>query len=232
MRTSRSANATCCGGCRWSSATAIALIEEALGQKVAECLASFEAEQIAAASVAQVHAATIRDGASVAVKVLRNGICKRINADIGVLRALVRWPTLVLATSIGLMAGIVMLFVNHNNGVEFFVDEEPQQATVMVSARGNLSAQSMRDSAVLQGRYVMGIEHFRAVVARALAERAGRDTPNDADRLAATLGQSTLDHAYKQWLARDGRGDLRAIVHQAFATLETLADRERSHLAT
>jgi AcrR family transcriptional regulator len=83
---------------------------------------------------------------------------------------------------------------------------------------------AMRDSAVLQGRYVMGIEHFRAVVARVLAERAGRTTPDDSDHLAAALGQSTLDHAYKRWLARDGRGDLRTTVKQAFATLEALTD--------
>jgi len=91
---------------------------------------------------------------------------------------------------------------------------------------------AMRDSAVLQGRYVMGIEHFRAVVARAFADRAGRDTPNDADRLAAALGQSTLDHAYKRWLARDGRGDLRTIVKQAFDMLGTLTDEERPRVTS
>jgi ubiquinone biosynthesis protein len=79
------------------SETAIALIEEALGQKVDECFASFEAEPLAAASVAQVHGARLRDGASVVVKVLRPGIRKRINADIEVLRALAQlaeryWP--------------------------------------------------------------------------------------------------------------------------------------------
>jgi AcrR family transcriptional regulator len=85
---------------------------------------------------------------------------------------------------------------------------------------------AMRDSAVLQGRYVMGIEHFRAEVARALADRAGRATPNDADHLAAVLGQSTLDHAYKRWLARDGRGDLRAIVRRSFDDIAVLSVSE------
>jgi AcrR family transcriptional regulator len=81
---------------------------------------------------------------------------------------------------------------------------------------------AMRDSAVLQGRYVMGIEHFRAAVARVLADRGGRATPNDADHLAAVLGQSTLDHAYKRWLARDGRGDLRTIVKRSFDDIAAL----------
>ena len=65
-----------------------------------------------------------------------------------------------------------------------------------------------------------------------LADRAGRTTPDDADHLAAALGQSTLDHAYKRWLARDGRGDLRTIVKQAFAMLGALTDAERSSIVT
>jgi AcrR family transcriptional regulator len=91
---------------------------------------------------------------------------------------------------------------------------------------------AMGDSAVLQGRYVMGIEHFRTEVARAFADRAGRAAPDDADHLGAALGQSTLDHAYKRWLARDGRGDLRAIVKHAFGMLETLTEQERPRVGS
>jgi AcrR family transcriptional regulator len=91
---------------------------------------------------------------------------------------------------------------------------------------------AMRDSAVLQGRYVMGIEHFRAEVARVLAQRGGRSTPNDGDHLAAVLGQSTLDHAYKRWLARDGRGDLRTIVRRSFDDLAALAVGDAALTAT
>jgi AcrR family transcriptional regulator len=82
---------------------------------------------------------------------------------------------------------------------------------------------AMGDSTVLQGRYVMGIERFRAEVASVFAQRAGRRAPNDADHLAATLGQSTLDHAYRRWLVRDGRGDLRTIVRQALQEARSLA---------
>jgi AcrR family transcriptional regulator len=90
---------------------------------------------------------------------------------------------------------------------------------------------AMRDSAVLQGRYVMGIERFRAEVARTLAARAGRSAPNDADCLAATLGQATLDHAYKQWLARGGRGDLRTIVKRSFDSVAALTSGDPAPLA-
>lgn len=75
---------------------------------------------------------------------------------------------------------------------------------------------AMADSAVLQGRYVAGMEYFRGQVAEALARHAGRRTPTDTDVLAATLGQATLDHAYRRWLARDARGDLRTVVEHSF----------------
>ena len=90
------------------------------------------------------------------------------------------------------------------------------------AAQTVLFHRAMRDSAALQGRYVVGIEYFRDQVAQALARRAGRRSPSETDRLAATLGQSTLDHAFHRWLGRDGRGELHTIVKQSFAALAEL----------
>ena len=92
----------------------------------------------------------------------------------------------------------------------------------------------MGSSAVLQGQYVAGMEWFREQVAAALAERHGAGAPDDADVLAATLGQSTLDHAYRFWLAQQGRGDLRAIVERSFDLVKHLvtdrtADSSTAH---
>lgn len=41
---------------------------------------------------------------------------------------------------VGIAFGVMQAFMVHNNGVEFFVDEEPDIAVIMVSARGNMSA--------------------------------------------------------------------------------------------
>jgi len=76
---------------------AVATIERALGQKIDECFGSFDAEPLAAASIAQVHCATLKDGTRVVVKVLRPEIRKRITGDVEVLYALARlaeryWP--------------------------------------------------------------------------------------------------------------------------------------------
>ncbi len=55
---------------------------------------------------------------------------------------------------------------------------------------------------------------------------------NEEDVLAATIGQATLDHAYRRWLDRDGRGDLRTIVEHAFDLVTGLTDAIGSHPAT
>ncbi|MEP6484715.1 MAG: ubiquinone biosynthesis regulatory protein kinase UbiB [Rudaea sp.] len=65
-----------------------AAIESALGAPIATLYTSFDETPLASASIAQVHAATLPNGADVVVKVLRPGIETRIAADIDLLRAL------------------------------------------------------------------------------------------------------------------------------------------------
>lgn len=66
------------------------IIEQETGKPVAELYASFDDSPMAAASMAQVHCATLPDGTSVIVKVQRPGIAATIEADISVLRRLAR----------------------------------------------------------------------------------------------------------------------------------------------
>jgi ubiquinone biosynthesis protein len=65
-----------------------ALVEEALGKPVAELFRSFDTEPLAAASIAQVHAAVLQDGREVIVKVLRPDMRAVIARDVAVLHAL------------------------------------------------------------------------------------------------------------------------------------------------
>jgi ubiquinone biosynthesis protein len=74
----------------FDGALAEAAVAEALGQPLTTLYRRFEREPLASASVAQVHAAELPDGRAVVVKVLRPGVAARIEADIGVLRALAR----------------------------------------------------------------------------------------------------------------------------------------------
>jgi ubiquinone biosynthesis protein len=67
------------------SAIAMDAIARAYGRPIAEVFATFEDQPIAAASIAQVHGATLRDGKQVVVKVLRPGMREVIKRDIEVL---------------------------------------------------------------------------------------------------------------------------------------------------
>ena len=58
------------------------IIQDELGVRMSKLFATFESEPIAAASLGQVHRATLRDGRPVAIKVQRPGIRERITADL------------------------------------------------------------------------------------------------------------------------------------------------------
>jgi ubiquinone biosynthesis protein len=77
------------------TSVAVGEIERGLGRPVAELFAEFEETPLAAASVAQVHGARLRDGRSVIVKVRRAGLKRQINQDMRSLFWLARVATLI-----------------------------------------------------------------------------------------------------------------------------------------
>jgi len=68
----------------------ISVIEGELGQPLKQLFQTFDREPIAAASLGQVHRATLPDGTPVAVKVLRPGIDELVDVDLKSLRAVLR----------------------------------------------------------------------------------------------------------------------------------------------
>ena len=81
----------------FDGAVAQQLVVDALGKPLAEVFSQFDVTSLAAASIAQVHVATLLDGSDVVVKVLRPGMRKRIGQDLEVMYALAglvdRWST-------------------------------------------------------------------------------------------------------------------------------------------
>ena len=67
---------------------ALAIVEAAYEQSVSEVFQRFDLTPLAAASIAQVHTAQLKDGKEVIVKVLRPGVEERIESDLAVLRML------------------------------------------------------------------------------------------------------------------------------------------------
>ena len=70
------------------AAEAIAILDASYKRSVHEVFARFDREPLAAASIAQVHSASLQDGTEVIVKLLRPGVRERIEQDLDVLYAL------------------------------------------------------------------------------------------------------------------------------------------------
>jgi ubiquinone biosynthesis protein len=71
-------------------AQARAIVDTAYGRPVTEVFAAFEEQPLASASIAQVHAARLRSGQEVVVKVLRPGVARVIRGDIDLLYTIAR----------------------------------------------------------------------------------------------------------------------------------------------
>jgi ubiquinone biosynthesis protein len=72
----------------FDSKLAIATIEAAFGRPIADIFGSFDESPLAAASIAQVHVATLKNRQEVVVKILRPGMREIIEGDIEVLQTL------------------------------------------------------------------------------------------------------------------------------------------------
>jgi aarF domain-containing kinase len=82
------------------------VIREELGRPLADVFSEVDKSPLASASIAQVHAARLRDGAEVVLKVQRPGIGDSIAADVKILRGIAR---MVAATPRGALANPVAI---------------------------------------------------------------------------------------------------------------------------
>lgn len=116
--------------------------------------------------------------------------------------ALLRWalarPGMVILATIGLLIGVQTWYATHGNGVEFFANVEPDNAAVLVHARGNMSIDE-RDVLVRQVEArILQLNEFDSVYSRTSGDGNGGGGGDDA--ALDVIGQIQLD--FKDWQQR------------------------------
>ena len=108
-----------------------AQIEKALGQSIEACFQFFEAQALAAASVAQVHRARLHDGQEVIVKFIRDDVRAQIDKDVYMLRRLAAIMTWLYDDSGRLRAGEVVDDFAHTLYAELDMRQEAANCATM-----------------------------------------------------------------------------------------------------
>jgi ubiquinone biosynthesis protein len=134
------------------------VVEEELGRTIATTFASFERTPVAAASIAQVHRATLLDGTEVVVKVQRPSVGQRVHKDLAVMAWLA--PYLVGRIPVSALANPPAL-------VELFAETITEELDFRLEAQNMLDvARSFAD--LDQRGYVVPRPHPTLVTRRML----------------------------------------------------------------
>jgi ubiquinone biosynthesis protein len=154
-------------------------VEEALGASLETLYASFDEAPMAAASVAQAHAATLHDGSRVVVKVQRPGIDVTIDNDISILHFLAEMIERYIPESkIYNPTGIVSEFFRTMRNELDFTNEAQNAETLATNSQDDPHLKIPKIYWQLTARKVLTIERFDGIKANHLdeARAAGIDT--------------------------------------------------------
>ena len=175
-----------------------AIVEAELGVRISKAFATIDPVPLAAASIAQVHHATLRDGREVAVKVQRPGIRDRVLADLDALAEVSQF--LERRTDFGQRFAVIDLFEQFRKSLLRELDFR-QEAMHLVTIRRNLReipevmiprpVMDYSSSRVLTMQYIPGTK-VTELSPLALMEL-------DGERLA-----DALFRAYLKQMLRDG----------------------------
>ena len=212
-------------------------IETALGQPLSTLFSTFTDTPVAAASLAQVHAATLLDGRAVAVKVLRPGIERRVAEDVALLTGLAglaeRFAPVARRLDPQAFAGIIARALRLELDLRFEAAGADELRDAM-AADGLMSAPRVVWEGV--ARRVLTLEWVDALAlsdSAALA-RTGVDRPALARRLIQAFLAQVLDHGVFHADLHEGNlfvgpgGELIAV---DFGIIGRLDARERRFLA-
>lgn len=172
--------------------SAVRLVEAAAGAPVGEVFAAFDAEPVAAASIAQVHTAVLHSGEAVVVKVRRPGADVTVERDLDIIRRLAR--SLDRHTSwgrsmdvLGLAAGFAEAL---REEVDFTVEARNLAQVAAAHDRRQAEVRVPRPYADLSDERVLVMERLPGVP---LASASLADRGLDGRALAAALLRELLD---------------------------------------
>lgn len=166
------------------------LIEEAIGGPIESCFSHFDEEAIAAASIAQVHAATLLDGRDVIVKVRRPGIERIVDADLRILRRLARIAERRMPEIARLKPDELLRHFAESLDREIDLSAEARASDGIGAFLKDLGVRTARFDWELSGRRVNIQQRLRGVPATDLD--AARRSNLDLTALASTYAQAVL----------------------------------------
>lgn len=141
------------------------LVEEAIGGPIPGAFSSFDEAALAAASVAQVHAATLIDGREVIVKIRRPGIERLVDADLRILRRLARLAERRIPALARLRPDELLRHLAENLTREMDLGAEARSSESIGAFLATLEVRTARFDWELTGRRVNIQERLRGVPA-------------------------------------------------------------------
>lgn len=169
-------------------------LREALGPNPLDRFGEFEREPLAAASLAQVHRATTRDGRTIAVKVLYPGIESMIRRDLAVMRAAM--PLLRLLVPISRFERVLdQLSAMLARETDYRQERRNiERVRAMFESRANIVVPEVLDELTAGGVLTMTLEDGIKINDFGAMERAGIDRDAVARVLVESYYAMLFDH--------------------------------------
>lgn len=113
-----------------------------------------------------------------------------------------RFPGLVLLSTVLLLIGVQLFYSTHGRGVEFFPTIEPKAASVLIHGRGNLSIYEQDKLVREVENRILGVEGIKVFY----TESGKQDNKGNDDIAEDVIGKITLE--FKNWDKRKAANDI------------------------